>query len=79
MKHHLDLLKHPKKTRHFLQHTPQLDDLEQLRRWDLQGRQPNKSVVSIDFAINSLLQHHTQITEQNADVFYLSEGGAMPN
>lgn len=72
VKHHLDLLKHPKKTRHLLQHKPQLNDLEQLRQWDLQGRQPNKPVVSLDFAINSLLQHQIQITEQNAEVFYLS-------
>lgn len=74
VKHHLDLLRQPKKTRYVLQHTPQLADLEQLRRWDLQGRQPNKSAVSLDFALNSLLQHQSQITEQNTDVCYLSEG-----
>lgn len=74
VRHHLDLLTHPKKTRHRLQHKPQLKDLEQLRQWDLRGRQPNKPVVSLDFAINSLLQHQIQITEQNAEIFYLSEG-----
>ena len=71
IEHHLDLLKQPKKTRHLLQNTRQLYELEQLRRWDLQGRQPNKSVVVIDFAINRLLQHHAQITGQSID----SEGG----
>ena len=49
VKHHLDLLKHPKKTRQQLKNKPQLLDLEQLRRWDLQGREPNKTVVSIAF------------------------------
>lgn len=79
VRHHFDLLTHPKKTRHLLQHKPQLNDLEQLRQWDLQGRQPNKSVVSMDFAINSLLQYQPQITEQSADGFYLTAGSAMPN
>lgn len=73
VRHHLDLLKTPKKTRHQLKNTPGLLDLECLRRWDLQGRQPNQAVVSIDFAINSLFQFPTRITEQNADVFYIKE------
>lgn len=73
VEHHLDLLKQPKKTRHALQ-PPQLQDLEQLRRWDLQGRQPNKSVVSIEFALDNLLHYHAQITQQNADNFYLTAG-----
>lgn len=73
VKHHLDLLKHPKKTRHFLQNKSQLLDLEQLRRWDLQGRKPNTTVFSIAFSINSLFQHHTQITQQYTDAFYMKE------
>lgn len=79
VKHHLDLLIHPKKTRHLLQNKPQLLDLEQLRRWDLQGRKPNKAVVSIAFSVNSLFQYQTQITEQNADAFYLREEFAITN
>ncbi len=74
VKHHLDLLKTPKKTRHLLQNKPQLLDLEQLRRWDLQGRKPNKATLSVAFSIESLFQHQTQITNQNADAFYMMEG-----
>jgi putative nucleotidyltransferase with HDIG domain len=74
IKHHLDLLKKPKRTRKHLKNTAQLVDLEQLRRWDLQGRKPNKAVFSIAFSVDSLLQYHSQITEQNADSFYTTEG-----
>lgn len=79
IEHHLDLLKNPRKTRHHLQNKPQLLDLEQLRRWDIQGREPNKAVVSIAFAVNSLFQYRTQITQQNADVFYTTEGCSLLN
>ena len=74
VKHHLDLLKTPKRTRHHLQNKSQLFDLEQLRRWDLQGRVPNKTVVPIAFAVDNIFQHYTQITQQNTDSFYTKEG-----
>ena len=79
VKHHLDLLTNPKKTRQLLQNKSQLLDLEQLRCWDLQGRKPNKAVVSIAFSVNSLFQYHAQITEQNADTFYMTGGFSMAN
>ena len=79
VKHHLDLLTHPKKTRHLLQNKAQLSDLEQLRRWDLQGRIPDKTVVTVAFSVDCLLCHYPQITEQNADAFYVTEGCSMIN
>ncbi|MGR8935134.1 MAG: HD domain-containing protein [Gammaproteobacteria bacterium] len=74
VEHHLDLLSQPKKTRHLLRNQPQLLDLERLRRWDLQGRIPDKSVVRLAFAVDCLLQFYPQITGQNADPVYLTEG-----
>ena len=38
VQHHLDLLRNPAATRALLHGTPQLADLERLRRWDLAGR-----------------------------------------
>lgn len=77
VRHHLDLLTQPKKTRRLLQNTPQLADLERLRRWDLQGRTPDKVAVTLAFAVDCLLQCYPQITGQNADAFYLTEGWPM--
>lgn len=50
VRHHLDLLKDPKRTRRRLRDTSELRDLEQLRRWDLGGRNPRASVRSIEGA-----------------------------
>ena len=42
--HHLDLLRDPRRTRRRWGGTPQLTDLERLRRWDLGGRNPRARV-----------------------------------
>ncbi len=46
VRHHLDLLRAPKQTRRRLFGTPQLADLERLRRWDLGGRRTDARVLS---------------------------------
>jgi len=67
IQHHLDLLKRPKKTRQIFKNTPQLLDLEQLRRWDLAGRIAGKKTRSIDFAINQLFQYESLILYHNRE------------
>lgn len=42
--HHLDLLRAPRPTRARLAGSPQLRDLQRLRRWDLAGRDPRARV-----------------------------------
>lgn len=54
IRHHLDLLKTPQKTRRLLAGTKQLMELEKLRRWDLAGRQPSAYVISSQQAIDQL-------------------------
>lgn len=55
VRHHLDLLRDPRRTRARLRGTPELADLERLRRWDLAGRRPNALVPSAEDAL--LLLH----------------------
>jgi len=55
VRHHLDLLRAPGRTRRRLRRRPHaLRDLVLLRRWDLAGRDPNARVCSIDAALVSL-------------------------
>jgi HD domain len=54
VRHHLDLLKDRRLTRRRYHGTSRLRDLEQLRRWDLGGRDPNACVLSIDEALDLL-------------------------
>jgi HD superfamily phosphodiesterase len=54
VRHHLDLLKEPRLTRRRWRGTPELRDLEHLRRWDLGGRDPRARVVSIETAFDQL-------------------------
>lgn len=54
--HHLDLLRHPRKTRRALAETPQLSDLIRLRRWDLAGRQVHARVCSPEQAVSHVLE-----------------------
>lgn len=44
VRHHLDLLRDPSRTRRRLRGTARLRDLEQLRRWDEAGRDPSALV-----------------------------------
>lgn len=75
IRHHLDLLKSPKRTRHRLQAWPQpLQELTLLRRWDLQGRQTHIEVPNHDYAVDQIIQHFTLITQIQEDSIYQKIG-----
>jgi predicted HD phosphohydrolase len=54
VRHHLDLLKDPRRTRRRWLGTPELLDLERLRKWDLGGRSPNARVIELQSAFDLL-------------------------
>jgi hypothetical protein len=56
VRHHLDLLRDPKRARRRYGGTPELRDLEQLRRWDVGGRNPNARVLTAEAAFGLLMQ-----------------------
>lgn len=55
VRHHLDLLREPRRTRRRLRGSSQLHDLERLRRWDLAGRDPNGLVGTVEEAVDAIL------------------------
>ena len=57
VRHHLDLLRSPGKTRRKLRGRSELSDLERLRRWDLGGRDPSARVCTIGDALEHLAWH----------------------
>ena len=57
IRHHLDLLTHPKRTRSKYQNTDQLKRLESLRKWDLAGRKVDAAVMSIEQALAILIKY----------------------
>jgi hypothetical protein len=67
VRHHLDLLKDRRLTRRRHQGTAVLRDLEQLRRWDVGGRDPNARVISIDDAFELLFSGDATMLEADAD------------
>ena len=56
VRHHLDLLRDPTGTRRRWRGTPQLRDLEALRRWDLAGRDPDAWVCDPTEAVAAVLE-----------------------
>jgi hypothetical protein len=54
VRHHLDLLKEPRRTRRNLRGTADLKDLELLRRFDLGGRDPKAAVLAPEDAFDLL-------------------------
>jgi HD superfamily phosphodiesterase len=54
VRHHLDLLRDPRRTRRRLHGTRELADLERLRRWDLAGRKVHARVLTPEAALSSL-------------------------
>lgn len=70
--HHLHLLTILKRTRKRLRGTTALNELEQLRRWDIGGRKRDCSVPSPEAAIFSILEHIQVITSPQSDDIYLS-------
>ena len=62
VEHHLDLLIAPAQTKRKLRKQPtQLNQLEQLRHWDVSGRDPTADVISPQQAIALLDPFFTQI------------------
>ena len=66
IRHHLDLLVTPQKTRRALAGTNQLADLEKLRRWDIAGREQDAHVMSAQQAIDELFLAFESITQQSS-------------
>jgi HD superfamily phosphodiesterase len=56
VRHHLDLLRTPQRTRRRLRNTPALARLERLRRYDLAGRDPAATVMLPEEAMDILMQ-----------------------
>lgn len=68
VRHHMGLLRAPRRTRRSLSTDTRLRDLEFLRRWDLQGRRPNAWVFSPRRAIRMIgnqLQTHRGAAANN--------------
>lgn len=55
VRHHFDLISHPRATRRRLQGTTALRDLVLLRRWDDGGRRPHAHVLELEDALDILL------------------------
>ena len=63
IKHHLDLLKNPAHTKKRLRDKQQqLFQLQQLRKWDLAGRETSVDVMSAEEAISILMQYKKTIS-----------------
>lgn len=54
VRHHLDLLREPRRTRRRLHGTRELVELEALRRWDLAGRRAHAHVPTPEAALMAL-------------------------
>jgi len=67
VRHHLDLLKDRRLARRRYAGTSALRDLEQLRRWDLGGRDPGARVMSLDDAIDLLFAGDPRVLNPDDD------------
>lgn len=74
--HHLDLLKHPRRTRRRLD-PKRLRDLERLRRWDLGGRDPRATVISAHEALDTLFGGPLCFLSDADDAVGLSDGVSL--
>lgn len=54
VRHHLDLMRRPTATHRKLAGNPRLRDLQLLRRWDLDGRDPDAWVSTVEEAVTSI-------------------------
>ena len=70
IKYHLHLMTNPRRTRSRLKGTLALRELEQLRKWDIGGRQTDIIVPTVQLAIASILEHFGRITSQQSDAIY---------
>ncbi len=57
VRRHMDLLRDPRGARQMFHGTSTLRDLEQLRRWDLRGRNPRARTLDPVDALDLLLDH----------------------
>jgi predicted HD phosphohydrolase len=72
VRHHLDLLKDRRLAQRRYHGTAALRDLEQLRRWDLGGRDPNARVLSLDDVFDLLFAGDPAILEAgDSDAEYM--------
>ncbi len=62
VEHHLDLMHSPRKTRKKYGAQPRFAQLQKLRRFDVNGRDPAAQVISVAAAIESLQLHHDLIS-----------------
>jgi exopolyphosphatase/pppGpp-phosphohydrolase len=65
VRHHLDLLHAPQATKRRLRGTPELADLQRLRRWDVGGRSPLASVLPPDAALAAIFDHDHATPEES--------------
>ena len=63
VEHHLDLMREPTRTRRKLRGSSRLRDLEQLRRWDVAGRDPGASVGSVAEAVQAIVEVALRVSE----------------
>ncbi len=54
VRHHLDLLEAPARTKRRLRGTAALHDLQRVRAWDVGGRKPHASVPQVEEALETL-------------------------
>ena len=65
IKHHLDLIKHSKKTLQKYKNQSRLNDLQLLRKLDIKSRDPFVEVMSVETAINIVIKHSSQTYHSN--------------
>lgn len=70
IRHHLHLLKVPRRTRRWLHNTPQLRELELLHTWDRKGRSPHVTVLPLKNAIDILMQHGFVLLSHRDTTYY---------
>lgn len=66
VRHHLDLMRDRRKAQRRFGGTPVLRELEQLRRWDVGGRDPRARVLSLDEAWSRLWNDHGGVLSPDA-------------
>jgi (p)ppGpp synthase/HD superfamily hydrolase len=62
VRHHLDLMREPRRTERRYRGTEELRDLVLLRRWDLAGRSPLAEVPTPEWAMHLLMHHERTST-----------------
>ncbi len=74
VRHHLDLLEHPVRTKHRLRGRKALRDLQLLRAWDVGGRDPDASTVSVNDALDILFERDAETLGPDGPSYDDAEG-----